>query len=234
MNSVKLDYSRLLGDWSKILGHSLLDTAYMDRLIEFLERAYGGQLIYPKQPDIFRAFRVTQYKDVRVVIIGQDPYPDGRATGLAFANDDQRAIIQDNLSPSLQKIRACIETTIYKGLNLDFDPTLMSWADQGVLLLNSALTVQKNMVGSHTKIWHEFMSKFLQSLSHFKPGLSYLLLGSQSSVLEQHIDHKRNYIFKYVHPAWAARQNTEWNCPYFRTINEMIAKQNGEEYKIKW
>ena len=206
----------------------------MYSLIDFLERNYAAKTLYPKQPDVFRAFRMTQFKNTRVVIIGQDPYSDGRATGLAFANEDDRALIQGDFSPSLKKIQTCIEQLVYKGLNLDFDPSLVSWANQGVLLLNSALTVEKGVVGGHTKYWNTFLREMLKTLSDTKTGVCYLFLGSQANVLSRYVNEKSNYVFKFHHPAFSARINQPWNCPYFNAINDIIEKQNGKEFRIKW
>lgn len=231
-----LDYSLLMGDWSKPLDQPLLSTQYMNSLIGFLERKYGdpSTTIYPKQPDIFRAFRMTPYKDVRVVIIGQDPYFDGRATGLAFANDDDSAIIADQLSPSLQMVKQCIEVMVHKGLNLNFDPTLTNWTEQGVLLLNSSLTVEEGKPGSHTKFWNRFMRHTLETLSENKTGICYLFIGGQAKILARHINHKTNHVFTFVHPAWSSRRGEDWKCPYFNVINSILTRQNGDEYAIKW
>jgi uracil-DNA glycosylase len=231
-----LDYSLLMGDWSRVLDQPLLNTPYMNAMIDFLERNYGNtdKTIYPKQSDIFRAFRLTPYKDLRVVIVGQDPYFDGRATGLAFANDDDSALIANQLSPSLEKIKECVEVMVHKGLNLNFDPTLTNWAKQGVLLLNSSLTVQAGAPGSHSKYWNRFMREFLTTLSANRTGICYLFIGGQAKCLAQHVSHKTNHVFSFVHPAWSSRRGESWKCPYFNVINSILTRQNGEEYAIKW
>src|SRR5690606_1930432 len=122
------------------LKESLLETNYMERLLLLTNQSYKQAIVRPSKKDIFRAFKLTPYEETRVVIIGQDPYPSKRATGLAFGNEEEDA--QFGLSPSLRLISECIEKQFYEGLKLDFDPTLVNWGKQGVLLLNSALTVE--------------------------------------------------------------------------------------------
>lgn len=233
MSKIDIDYSELLKDWEPLLRDSLLGSEYMQRLIEFIHNQYKQHVVYPKKIDIFRAFKITPLKDVRVVILGQDPYPDGKATGLAFGNEEE-AILKKGVSPSLKKISDCIEKTQYGGLNLTFDPTLEHWAKQGVLLLNTALTVRAGDIGSHSMYWRRFIKNVLATLSREKPGLIYLLLGGVAHSFEPSISPVTSTIFKYHHPAFAARQGTDWDCPYFAEINKLIESQNGKEDCIRW
>lgn len=234
MSKTQLDYKEVLRDWEPLLSKGLLSSEYMDKLIEFMDTQYRLHEVYPPKKDVFRAFRATPLKDVRVVILGQDPYPDGRATGLAFGNEEEDIIMRRGMSPSLQKIADCIERTQYDGLNLGFDPTLEHWAGQGVLLLNSALTIRSGSIGSHSMYWNRFIRNVLTYLSRYNPGCTYLLLGGVARTFTDCIAPKANTIFKYHHPAFSARQGIDWNCPYFTEINKLIELQNGKEFCIKW
>lgn len=230
--AVKIDFKEVLRDWESPLNTRVLQSEYMQKLLLVTHKDYKRTVVRPDKVDIFRAFRLTSFKDTRVVIVGQDPYPSKKATGLAFGNDYDRS--GPSLAPSLEMIRQCVEKTCYDGLHLDFDPSLVTWGKQGVLLLNSSLTVEDGKIGTHYARWRKFMRIIIQTLNEEKTGICFLFLGAQAKMLMPYVDKKRNYVFDYVHPAYAARNNTEWNCPYFSKINEIIEEQNGKEFCIKW
>jgi uracil-DNA glycosylase len=228
---IKIDYTALLKDWEPILREPVLNTASMRLLIKKLQVEYRTKTIYPVKPDIFRAFKLTSFDDTRVVILGQDPYPNSKASGIAFGND---LVLGHHPSPSLRLIEECIEREFYNGLNLNFDHSLVSWAKQGVLLLNSALTVVKGQPNSHALYWRNFIGGVLKEISESKTGVVFLLLGGPASSFSKYINTDNNYVFKYVHPAYSARRGEDWHCPFFKKINELIEHQNGKEYEIKW
>lgn len=213
----------------------LFDSSYMAKLLSFIQQENKVGIVYPKQKDIFKAFKLTNFEDVRVVIIGQDPYftesngiPD--ATGLAFANPIEKL----NPNSSLEMIWKCIERSCYNGVRLDFDYTLEEWAEQGVLLLNTALTVKKYSAGSHTKPWDNFTKYILQCLNAKKTGLHFCFWGNHAKEYNYHINDKKHFKYEFTHPAYAARQGIDWGCPHFKDINVKIAEQNGEEFCIRW
>lgn len=228
----KINFKEVFKTWEPPLKKRLLETNYMERLLTVTNDSYKQEVVRPAKLDIFRAFKLTSYEDTRVVILGQDPYPSKKATGLAFGNEEKDA--QFRLSPSLQLIADCVERDFHEGINLNFDPTLVSWGKQGVLLLNSALTVEQGKVGSHTMRWKRFIREVFRMLCRNKPGTIFLLLGAQAKEFRMFIDEKQCHVLSYVHPAWSARQGTDWNCPHFKKINEIIESQNGKEYCIKW
>jgi uracil-DNA glycosylase len=230
--TVKVNYKELLKDWEAPLHDRVLDSAYMDRLLYTTLKSYKLGTVYPAKEDIFRPFKITSFKDTRVVIIGQDPYSDGKATGLAFGNEEEDA--QFKMSPPLEKIYSCIERTVYNGMKLDFDPTLESWAHQGVLLLNSAMTVEKGKVGSHVSRWRRFIREVIQTIDEEKVGVCFLFLGAQAKMYMDYVNTKRHYVFSYMHPTVASKQDIDWNCPYFKEINNIIELQNGREFCIEW
>ncbi len=128
---------------------------YMKKLSHFLKEERKIVEICPSTPDVFRAMRVTPFSDVKVVILGQDPYHNGLAEGLSFSSIDPLTTPK-----SLANIFTEIENDIYGGLMLDRDPQLTRWAKQGVLLLNTCLTVRKGVAGSHrNQGWEQFTSE---------------------------------------------------------------------------
>lgn len=228
---VKINYVELLKDWEPILREPVLELNTTRMLIRYLQTQYKNEKVYPTKQDMFRAFKLTSFDETRVVILGQDPYPNHRATGLAFGNDLEMCQIP---SPSLRLMQECIERDFYDGLKLDFDYSLVSWAKQGVLLLNTALTVRKGEPGSHSPYWRRFISNTLEAISNNKTGIVFLLLGGPAASFSNSINANNNFVLKYHHPAYSARRNEDWNCPHFKEINSILENQNGKEFCIKW
>jgi uracil-DNA glycosylase len=225
---MKLD-DKFIGDWyEQIISVSISDD-YLENILPFLDKEYKKNNIYPKKKDVFKAFKLTQFKDTRVVILGQDPYFDGSATGLAFANNDTITP-----SPSLVKIEECIEQHCYNGFNLELNYTLKQWANQGILLMNTALTVKKGQPASHLKYWKKFTKAIIDSLNYNTSGIIFLLWGAAAHKYESLINKDRHYVLKHTHPAYASRKKIDWNCTHFNEVNEIITKNNGREFCIEW
>ena len=182
--------------------------------------------VLPDIKIIGRAFDLCPLDKLRVVIVGQDPYPQkGYATGLAFANPKDTI----TLSPSLKLIKNRIEndfTHLYPQ-STTFDITLESWANQGILLLNSALTVLVNKPGSHSIIWYPLISTLLSRLSQ-RGNLIFLLFGSTAKSMQNLLYRKNNHIFAYNHPAYYARVGQEFICGGFLKT-KAILQQNGQD-----
>jgi len=215
----------LLGNYSKFISDNTFD-----ELLINLAREYRSRPVLPDSKSIFRAFQVCPHESLNVVFLGQDPYPQkGYATGLAFANP-QGTI---EISPSLKKIIERVEDDYLCHLPFNhshFDITLESWAKQGVLLLNSALTVEENRIGSHTEIWYNFIKEFLKGMSEINPGMIYVLLGNQAKSFKPFI--KNGHILQYNHPAYYARIDARFDCNCFTEINKILKKNNNVE--IEW
>jgi len=167
-----------------------------------------------------------------VVIIGQDPYHDGSAHGLAFSAGRSAK----RCPPSLKNIILEVEDDCFDGLNLERASSwsLEGWAEQGVLLLNTALTVEKGRAGSHSKIWEYFTDELLKLLSEEKTGLIYMLWGKHAQSYEHLIDDKHNYIIKAGHPSPLNRTNPFRGSKCFSKANQIIENQNGPEFTINW
>ena len=214
------------GDWMKVI-----DRAELNNVMTKVGQEYRRKPLCPAQPDVFRAFELCPLKDLKVVMLGQDPYPQkGVATGILFGN---RADVQEkNLSPSLQIVKeAAINFEIPKNSCI-FDPTLESWAKQGILMLNSALTVEMNKAGSHVMLWRPFIAALLKHLSKYETGIIYVLFGRQAQTFKPYINKQFNDILEIEHPAYYARLNKRMPSELFATISNMCKDKYG--VPIKW
>lgn len=180
--------------------------------------------IGPKRDDVFKAFQLCPFWDCNIVFLGQDPYPQkDRATGILFGNSAH--ISEEDLSPSLKVIKsASIDYTKPHNYPIEFDNTLESWAKQGILMLNSALTVEINKIGSHTQVWRPFISQFIKDLSNYGNYL-FVLFGQQAQSFEPYINQTNSYIIKENHPAFYARSNKEMSPNVFYDVNKYLKEQ---------
>ena len=231
MNREKI--AKIFGDeWVDFMA-GFVDTPDFDNiLVELKKQKDAGAIIYPEQPQIFRAFKEVPLSKVRVVLIGQDPYPaEGYPNGLAFAHSETKKV-----AASMEKIIDAIEKDAYSGLNFDkpnFDTELKSWPAQGILMLNSALTVVAKTPGSHKEIWHPFTSYVIDTLSKITRDLIFLAWGKDASTYIEHINFMRHYSFSAEHPSFAAREKRDWNCKHFSLVNATITTNKLGE-RIKW
>ena len=212
------------GDWSKVV-----DLTEADRIMRVLKSS--NQLICPQLKDVFKAFKLCPFKDLRVVALGQDPYPQkGVATGIAFANSSDTPI--DSFSPSLEVLReSVIDFTIPHRTTI-FDASLEKWEEQGVLLLNSALTCQQGRVGSHSLMWRPFIKSLLTNLSEQTCGIVYVLMGSEAQSFEPYINKRFNHVIRIRHPSYYARTKTQMPSSIWQEVNDILISQNG--YGIQW
>lgn len=212
-------------DWLKVM-----DRQELNKILTILNRMYRVKPICPAQDNVFKAFNLCKYNDCKVVFIGQDPYPQkGVATGILFGNDANT--LEDNWSPSLKIVRDAV-IDLHKPHNLiTFDPTLESWAKQGVLMINSALTVEMNKVGSHTMLWRPFISKLLKGMSECDTGIIYVLFGSTARTFKPYIG-KYNDVIEIEHPAYFARINQDMPPDIFYKINRLL--KNKYNTTIEW
>ena len=210
------------GDWMKVL-----DRAETMKIMGWLKTVNLNTLC-PALSNVFRAFKLCPYKECRVVFIGQDPYPQkGVATGILFGNSKETP--EDKLSPSLQVVKeSAINFEIPHNI-ITFDQTLESWAKQGILMINSALTCEVNKVGSHVNQWRPFVSKLVKNLSYREIGLIYVLFGKQAQTLKPYIDERYNDIIEVEHPAYFARINKIMPYSVFKQMNDILYGRYGEK-----
>lgn len=207
--------------WENVLAAEF-EKPYLKTLKSFLlEEKQKGFSVFPRGTDIFNAFNHTPFEQVKVVILGQDPYHGtNQAHGLSFSV--QKGMV---VPPSLKNI--------YKELASEFPdfkiPThgnLTSWADQGVLLLNATLTVRAHEAGSHqNKGWETFTDKVIAELSAQRSGLVFLLWGRYAQQKESLIDTKKHHILKAAHPSPFSAYNGFFGSGHFVKANELLVEQ---------
>ena len=209
------------GDWIKVI-----DKTELIRIMKWLS-TLDPNSICPSKKNIFKAFKLCPYKELRVVCLGLDPYPQpGIAQGILFGNSKETP--ENLLSPSLKIIKECVINYQIPHNPIEFDNTLESWAKQGMLLINSAFTCEVNKVGSHTNIWRPFTSKLIENISLKDNGLVFVLFGNQAQSFKPYIKgfHK---IIKVPHPAYFARRNEIMPYSTFTDINKYLKEQYNEE-----
>ena len=217
---VKLD-----NDWDELLEGEFEKEYYLN-LRRFLVDEYKNKIIYPDKNEIFNALKLTPYNKVKAVIIGQDPYHEkGQAHGLCFS---VRKGIE--IPPSLKNIYKEIKADI------DIDPPshgcLTDWAKEGVLLLNTVLTVRDGEANSHKgKGWEKFTDRIISELNNREKPVVFILWGNNAKIKEQLITNKKHLILKAAHPSPLSAHNGFWGCRHFSKTNEFL-KEFGEE--INW
>ena len=212
------------GDWMKVL-----DRNETMKIMGWL-RTVNKETLCPNIKDVFKAFKLCPYNKCRVIFVGQDPYPQrGVAQGVLFGNSSDTP--ENKLSPSLQIVKESVINFEIPHNLITFDPTLESWAKQGILMINSALTTEVGKIGVHMMKWRPFMIAFLKQMSMINPGIIYVLFGSQAQILEPYIN-KNNYVLKVEHPAYFARTNKRMPYHIWKDINRILYDLYGE--RIEW
>ena len=204
---------------------------YFKTLTTFVKDEYKKGTIYPSPKNIFRAFDLTPFNKVEVVILGQDPYHGaGQANGLSFAvNEGVRN------PPSLQNIFKEIEGDIYQGSTSlkNANGDLSRWARQGVLLLNATLTVRGSTPGSHQgKGWEAFTDAAIKALSEQREHLVFILWGNYARQKGIHIDRKKHLVIESPHPSPFSAHNGFFGSKPFSKANEYLLKKNKKP--IDW
>lgn len=199
------------GDWIKVI-----DKSELFKALRTLEKI-NPDIICPNIKLIFKAFRICPFDKCKVIMLGQDPYPQpGIATGILFGNS--LSTLEENISPSLRVIKeAAIDYTIPHN-TIEFDNSLESWAKQGILMINSALTCEVGKVGSHYSIWKGFVSKLLYNISSLNKGIVYVLFGNQAQSFSNNIIGSQSIISTY-HPSYYARRGEKMSPLVFKQIN---------------
>jgi uracil-DNA glycosylase len=206
--------------WSVALA-SERSAPYFKKILAFIEQErLRGKTIYPSNNDIFNALRFTPLESLRVVIIGQDPYHGpGQAHGLSFSV--QRPVPPP---PSLVNIYKELESDL--GIPRANHGCLESWAKQGVLLLNSALTVEAGKPGSHRELgWQQFTNAIITSIVTHRTGVVFLLWGSHAQEKESLIDLSKHYVLKAPHPSPLSAYKGFLGCKHFSKTNEILLQQ---------
>lgn len=213
------------GDWMRVI-----DKAELVRVSAWLSKQNPITLC-PSHANVFKAFTLCSLHGCKVVFVGQDPYPQkGVATGILFGNSKDTP--EDKLSPSLNVIKEASVNFEIPHQELEFDNTLESWARQGILMINSALTCEVNNISSHTLKWRQFIINLLKNMSTKESGIIYVLFGRQAQSFKTYIDTKYNDIIEIEHPSYFARTKTKMPYSLFTDINELLKNKYGT--KITW
>lgn len=206
--------------WKEVLKEEFEKT-YFQHIIAFLkaEKA-SGKIIYPPGPLIFNAFKQTPFPNVKVVLLGQDPYHNkGQAHGLSFSVPESVP-----KPPSLLNIFKELKNDL--GIEIPANGNLEKWSRQGVLLLNASLTVRQNEPGSHAQIgWLQFTDSVIRKISQEKDGVVFLLWGKFAQEKQGLIDETRHFVLKAAHPSPYSANNGFFGCKHFSKTNELLMKQ---------
>lgn len=217
----------LCSSWQIQIGAEL-DQPYMQNLSQFLKQEKAaGKVIYPRGSEIFNALNHTSFEDVKVVIIGQDPYHGpNQAHGLCFSVQEGVAV-----PPSLKNIYQELSNDI--GMSVPASGNLISWADQGVLLLNAVLTVEQASAGAHQgKGWETFTDRVIEVLNSQRSGIVFLLWGSYAQKKGKLIDRQKHLVLEGPHPSPLSAYRGFFGCQHFSRTNQYLL-DSGQK-PINW
>ena len=218
--------AKITNRWDEVLKDEFSSQSYLT-LREFLKTEYSTKTIYPSMYDIFNSMKRTDFDDVKVVILGQDPYhEEGQAMGLSFSVPKGIKI-----PPSLVNIYKEINSET--GLSMPNHGDLTGWANQGVLLLNAVLTVREHQANSHKgKGWEDFTDAVIKKISGKKENVVFLLWGRNARDKKAFIDTKKHLVLECAHPSPLSAYNGFFGCNHFVKANEYLEK-NGKN-PINW
>lgn len=210
-----------MNTWKEALGEEK-QKSYFQQILQFVHNErLSGKVIYPPQNEVFSAFALTEFNEVKVVILGQDPYHGpNQAHGLAFS-------VKPPVAPPPSLLN------MYKELAEDIEAFqipqhgyLVDWAKQGVFMLNTVLTVEHSRANSHAQIgWETFTDKVISQLNEYRENLVFLLWGSHAQKKGQFIDRNRHCVLTSPHPSPLSAYRGFFGCKHFSKTNEYLIKQ---------
>lgn len=209
---------KITEEWDQILSQEF-NSLYYQKLREFLKGEYSTRTVYPSMYDIFNSMKITAFNDIKVVIIGQDPYhEEGQAMGLSFS-----------VPKGIEKPPSLVN--IFKEIKVetnceDFtDGDLTGWAKQGVLLLNTVLTVRAHQANSHKdKGWETFTDSIIKKISAKREHVVFILWGANARSKKTLIDNSKHLVLESVHPSPLSAYNGFFGCGHFIKTNEYLIK----------
>lgn len=213
-------------DWDKYLSDEY-NKEYFKELISFIDNEYKNKTIYPKKSEIFNAFMHTSYADTKVVILGQDPYHGpNQAEGLSFS---VKNCVRK--PPSLQNIFKEMEDDL--GIPFPEKNSLVSWANEGVLLLNTVLTVQESLPASHKdKGWEQFTDAVIKKLNEKQTPIVFILWGNFARSKKNLITNNIHYVIESAHPSPFSAHNGFFGSKPFSKTNQFLKSKGIKE--IDW
>lgn len=213
--------------WKEAIGAEK-QQPYFQQILQFVhnERA-AGKTVFPPQNEVFSAFALTKFSDVKVVILGQDPYHGfNQAHGLAFS-------VKPGIAPPPSLVNMYKELSSDVGFQIPQHGYLVDWAKQGVLLLNTVLTVEQGKAHSHANIgWETFTDKVIAQLNQHREKLVFLLWGSHAQKKGQFIDRSRHCVLTAPHPSPLSAHRGFLGCRHFSRANDYLRTQGIQE--INW
>ncbi|MBE5733941.1 MAG: uracil-DNA glycosylase [Clostridiales bacterium] len=217
---------KITQEWDELLSEEFNSKEYLS-LREFLKTEYSNYTIYPSMFDIFNSMKITAFDNVKVVLLGQDPYHnEGQAMGLSFSVPDGV-----DIPPSLVNMYKELKNEL--GVEPKKSGNLTGWAKQGVLLLNTVLTVRAHSANSHKgKGWESFTDSIIKKISDKKENVVFLLWGANARSKKPLIDTKKHLILECAHPSPLSAYNGFFGCGHFKKTNEYLEK-NGKK-PIDW
>ena len=217
---------KITKEWDSILEKEFCSENYL-KLREFLKDEYSSKTIYPSMYDIFNSMKITAFSDIKVVLLGQDPYHNqGQAMGLSFS-------VPDGIDKPPSLVNMFKELKSELGIEINKSGNLTGWAKQGVLLLNTVLTVREHQANSHKgKGWEVFTDSIIKKISDLKSGVVFLLWGANARSKKALIDGRKHLILECAHPSPLSAYNGFFGNGHFKKANEFL-KRNGMT-EIDW
>jgi uracil-DNA glycosylase len=215
--------------WARVLRSFMYSSDFKNILQTLAQESSLDKRFTPPLRDVFRAFKECPYEELKVVIVGQDPYPTiDVADGIAFSCSKTM-----KLQPSLKFMLSEVNRTVYNGEPISNSPDLTRWANQGILMLNTALTTQINKVGMHYNIWKPFLNYLFDFLSNYNNGLVYIYMGKEASTWADSVNDNCYKLF-CAHPASAVYNKfRSWDSKDVFPTAQKIVKENYN-YSINW
>ncbi|WP_437274451.1 uracil-DNA glycosylase [Sorangium sp. So ce375] len=217
----------LPSSWERVLAGEL-EQPYFKKLARFVEDERKAHSVFPEEEDVFAAFKLTPYESVRVLLLGQDPYhDDGQAHGLCFS-------VRPGITPPPSLANMYKEAVSdLPGFKVPSHGCLTSWATQGVLLLNTVLTVRAHTPNSHkNQGWESFTDAVIKKVNDRPDGVVFVLWGGHAQKKAKLIDAKRHTVIKAAHPSPLSARNGFFGSKPFSTINSALRARGAEE--IDW
>lgn len=207
--------------WERVLKEEF-NQPYFKKLTDFIKLEYDQQIIFPEATKIFRAFNLCPFEKVKVVIIGQDPYhTKGMADGLCFSVSSEIT----KLPPSLKNIFKELESDL--GIKQRENGNLISWAEQGVLMINNVLTVREGVADSHAgKGWEQFTDAVIRKLNKHRTDIVYILWGSKAQSKAIGVNNDLNLVLKSPHPSPLSAHRGFFGGKYFSRTNDYLRSKS--------
>jgi uracil-DNA glycosylase len=211
---------KIEASWKEVLSNVFKSSYFLQTAAHIKTELATGAKIFPAGNNIFNAFNQTTFENVKVVLLGQDPYHGiGQAMGLSFS-------VPKGVKPPPSLVNIFKELKSDIGLPIPTNGDLTPWAKQGVLLLNAVLTVRENEPASHAKIgWMHFTDAVIKKISDEKKGIVFLLWGKFAEQKQILIDETKHFVLKAAHPSPFSADKGFFGCKHFSKTNELLAKQ---------